>query len=42
MLETNAANAVEKLAETNADLSHLKDQITTIEVSFVAPRAHAL
>lgn len=33
MLETNAANAVAKLGETNEDLNHLKDQITTLEVN---------
>jgi hypothetical protein len=32
MLNKNQADAIEKQAETAADLSHLKDQITTLEV----------
>lgn len=33
MLNKNQADAIEKQGETNADLSHLKDQITTLEVT---------
>mmetsp|Transcript_49213 Transcript_49213/g.111639 ORF Transcript_49213/g.111639 Transcript_49213/m.111639 type:complete len:234 (+) Transcript_49213:176-877(+) len=33
MLQTNLAKAAEKLTETDEDLGHLKDQITTLEVN---------
>lgn len=33
MLETNFKNAEAKQAETNEDIDHLKDQITTLEVN---------
>ena len=33
MLERNYANAEAKLGETNDDIGHLKDQITTLEVN---------
>ena len=33
MLERNYKNAEAKLAETNEDINHLKDQITTLEVN---------
>ena len=32
MLEKNLSDATAKLAESNEDLAHLKDQITTVEV----------
>jgi len=33
MLEKNESDAIEKQGETAADLNHLKDQITTLEVN---------